>query len=156
MIEIKPIHWQDTIAIRHAVLWPQHPPEFCHVSDDETGLHFGGFYHSVGDTENDQACVCVASVYLEGQRARLRKFATLAAYQGQGIGGQMLQYIQQALQQHGVNLLWFDARESAIGFYERQGFSTYGERFYKEDVAYRKMQRTLNHSDTPHGINHPQ
>jgi len=47
------------------------------------------------------------------------------------------------LKMYGVEHLWFDARESAIGFYKRFGFGVLGERFYKKDVPYFKMDAEL-------------
>jgi len=48
-------------------------------------MHFGAFV-------NDEL-VCVASVYIKSDKARLRTFATKIDYQGQGIGSQMLKFI---------------------------------------------------------------
>jgi ribosomal protein S18 acetylase RimI-like enzyme len=63
--------------------------------------------------------VSVASVYREGRSARLRKFATATEFQGRGIGTKMLKHILSDLESKGVSHFWCDARESAMGFYER-------------------------------------
>lgn len=125
------IDWQQTIAVRHQVLWPSRPPEFSKVENDADGLHFGAFVAN--------ELVCVASVFIDGNSARLRKYATLAEYQGQGLGTEVLQTIFTYLQQAQVKHFWCDARESAIGFYQRFGMQVEGERFYKSEVAYVKM-----------------
>ena len=132
---IQPISWQQTIPIRHQVLWPHKPPEFCHVEGDLEAMHFGAFI--------DNELVSVASVYLMSDKARLRKFATKEAYQHQGIGSNMLTTIIQSLRSHDVKVFWCDARESAVNFYRRFNMQPYGERFYKDDVAYFKMQVSL-------------
>jgi len=134
-MEIRRICWQQTIPLRHAVLWPTKPPEYCHVEGDHNALHFGTFI--------DETLVCVASVYVNSNKARLRKFATHTDYQGQGIGSQMLRHILTALKETDVNVFWCDARESALNFYRRFDMQTCGERFYKADVCYFKMQRAL-------------
>jgi predicted GNAT family N-acyltransferase len=139
MVSLK---WQDTIAIRQTVLWPNQPAEFCHVNGDETAIHYGV-------TINDQL-VAVASINLDKgsdgkQRARLRKFATLQSYQSQGVGTFLLKNIMQQLQSQGISSLWCDAREEAIGFYQRLGLQAHGERFYNVDVAYFKMEVVFNH-----------
>lgn len=134
-MEIRSISWQQTIPLRHRVLWPSKPPQYCHVEGDHDALHFGAY--------SNNELVCVASVYIQSDSARLRKFATDAAYQNQGIGSKMLKYILQSLKQTQTKIFWCDARESAIGFYQRFGMQPYGERFYKADVAYFKMQVTL-------------
>lgn len=132
---IKELSWQQTIPIRHQVLWPHKDPSFCKVEGDETGLHFGA--------EIDGQFVCVASVYPHADNARLRKFATLPKYQKQGVGSAMFEYVLEQSRLNGIKVFWFDARESALAFYRRFGFEAEGERFYKSDVPYFKMSKRL-------------
>ncbi|WP_394223157.1 GNAT family N-acetyltransferase [Alteromonas gracilis] len=134
-MEIRNISWEQTIPLRQSVLWPNKPPEFCHVDGDTDAIHFGAF-------TNGQL-VCVASVYIKSDKARLRKFATKTDYQGQGIGSQMLKFIIHSLKNTVVKLFWCDARESALSFYQRFGMQPYGERFYKANVSYFKMEVKL-------------
>ncbi|WP_199609512.1 GNAT family N-acetyltransferase [Flocculibacter collagenilyticus] len=134
-MEIKTISWEQAIPLRHRVLWPSKTPEFCYVEGDEEGLHFGAFI--------DEVLVCVASVYVHQNKARLRKFATDVRYQQQGIGSKMLNHIIQSLKASGLAYFWCDARETASGFYSRFGMHKSSERFYKSDVAYFKMELAL-------------
>ncbi|MGX5203483.1 GNAT family N-acetyltransferase [Aliikangiella sp. IMCC44632] len=134
-MEIRTISWEQTIPLRHSVLWPTKPPEYCQVEGDQEALHFGAF------TNNE--LVCVASVYLNLDKARLRKFATKADFQNKGIGSKMLRYIFRSLKNTNAKVFWCDARESALPFYQRFGMQPYGERFYKADVSYLKMKVAL-------------
>ena len=134
-MEIIEINAQETIAIRHEVLWPNKAPEFCIVEGDSEALHFSVILN--------EKMVCVASIYIDGEIARLRKFATLSQFQGQGIGSLMLNHLVKQLKNQGMHSLWFDARESAISFYNRLGFTVTGKRFYKNDLAYYKMHVDL-------------
>lgn len=109
--EIKNISWEQTIPLRHGVLWQNKPSEYCHVHGDNDGLHFGAFI-------NDDL-VCVASVYLKSDKARLRKFATDARYQDQGIGSKMLNLIIQSPKNYHTKFFWCNAWESTLGFYKR-------------------------------------
>ncbi len=82
---IKQIPWQDTIIVRHAVLWPDKDPQFCHVPGDENAIHFGGYING--------SLTCVASIFIHNKSARLRKFATYVEHQGKGYGSTMLTHI---------------------------------------------------------------
>lgn len=126
---------EQTLPIRHQVLWPEQSVEFCRVPDDADGLHYGVYEGGV--------LVCVASVFIAGDQARLRKFATLPEYQGKGIGTAVIEYILAELKGNNVRGFWCDARESAGGFYHRFGMAAEGERFYKGDVPYFKMAMIL-------------
>ena len=130
-MKIKMISAEETLPIRFAVLWPSKSEEFCRVEEDEQGLHYGAF--------DGDKLVCVASIFIENDSARLRKFATLHDYQGKGIGSQVLQRIISDLQAKQVRQLWCDARETAAGLYQRFTMNKCGERFYKGDVPYFRM-----------------
>jgi len=131
-MEIKAVSWEQTISLRHKVLWPDKAPEYCHVEGDNDGLHFGAFINN--------ELICVASVYLESDKARLRKFATDVRFQDQGIGSNMLTFIIRSLKETQAKVFWCDARESALGFYKRFEMQICSERFYKAEVAYFKME----------------
>lgn len=129
--KIQEISWRDALPIRHRVLWPQRDAEFCSVPGDEEALHFGVFVES--------ELVTVASVFIDGACARLRKFATLPAYQGRGLGSSLIAKILARLSVESIEVFWCDARETAVDFYQRFGMQPEGERFYKENIAYFKM-----------------
>ena len=126
---------EETLPIRHQVLWPDELPEYCRVVGDNNALHFGV-------TINDEL-ISVASIYINDSTARLRKFATLKKFQGKGAGSFLLNHIIDALKQMKISYFWFDARKSAVGFYRRLGFLSSGELFYKNKVAFCKMYTTL-------------
>lgn len=137
-MRIKQLNWQDTLAIRHEVIWPSKPIEFCHIENDENAWHYGVYI--------EQKLVCVASVYPELKQeplinsARLRKFAILNAFQQQGIGSFILNHFIASLKAQSIRFFWCDAREFAVEFYKRFGFQITSSRFYKGDIPYVKMQ----------------
>ena len=134
-LKILSIHWMQTIPIRHCVLWPDRPPEFCALDGDKDAWHFGAFMH--------EELVGVASVFITQSGARLRKFATLKDFRHQGIGSALLMHALQMAEAQGLQYFWCDARESALPFYARFGMTAEGERFYKSNVPYFKMSRSL-------------
>ncbi|WP_027708523.1 GNAT family N-acetyltransferase [Zooshikella ganghwensis] len=134
-MNIKQINAEDVLPVRHQVLWPEKPIEFCCVDEDVTGIHFGVYL--------DQRLVSVASIYIDGTQARLRKLATLNDYQGKGIGSALIEYVLTYLMESRIQYLWCDARESARSFYQRLGFKVFGERFFKSSVPYFKMGLVL-------------
>jgi predicted GNAT family N-acyltransferase len=129
------ITWQQALPIRHQVLWPEKDPMFCQVDGDETAMHYGVFM--------EESLVCVASIYIEGSSARLRKFATLPDYQGQGIGTSLIASIMKELTGLGIRHFWCDARTTAFEFYWRLGLDKQGEAFLKSGISYYKMSVEL-------------
>lgn len=134
-VAIHPIEAAATYALRHAVLWPEQPPAYVQLPDDAAGQHFGAF---VGDE-----LVSVISLFVAGEEARFRKFATAPAWQGRGIGGQLLACTIAAATASGATSLWCDARASALGFYQRFGLQPEGPPFAKGDIPYQRLRRPL-------------
>ena len=130
-MEIKRITWEQALPIRHVVLWPDKELGFCKVEGDETAFHYGAYVNN--------NLVCVSSVYIDKENARLRKFATLKEHQGKGIGSKVIAHILRELKEKNMVHFWCDARKSAVGFYKRFGMTVGGDEFFKSGVPYFKM-----------------
>jgi len=134
-LNIKQLTAEEVLPIRHTVLWPKKPLEFCKVEGDEEALHFGVLHNNT--------LVCVASIYINKNSARLRKFATLVPFQGQGIGSFLLRHIFNILKKQKVTHFWCDARVESAGFYANLGLKTKGAQFYKSELPYIIMEKSL-------------
>lgn len=130
-VKIQNITWQETLEIRHQVLWPDKPISFCKVEGDQSAIHYGAFI--------DEKLVCVASIYIDNQEARLRKFATLPKFQGKSIGTKVIEHAISNLKSLNINYFWCDARATALSFYQKFGLEIEGNEFKKSDISYYKM-----------------
>lgn len=134
-LTIRRIAAEETIDLRHRVLWPALPREVCVLPDDDEGLHAGGFIAG--------ALVCVASIFLNSAGARLRKFATAPEFQRQGIGTAVLRHVVCMAREAGADRLWCDARVDASSLYARIGMSAEGEAFERRGMAFIRMAMPL-------------
>jgi len=134
-MNIRVIQWQDALPIRHKVLWPSKPALFCKVKNDELAQHYGVYI--------DDKLVSVASIYIDDNRARLRKFATLVEFQGRGLGTKLISHILSQLKNIDITHFWCDARKTAISFYSRFNMIQQGDQFDKSGVLYVKMSVQL-------------
>ncbi|KAI0847282.1 GCN5-like N-acetyltransferase [Daldinia vernicosa] len=161
LISIRPISAKDTYALRQAVLWPNKPLTYVQLPDDIFGQHFGAFVsngdNSDANNNGEDSCdsrdgkqysgellVSIISLFDDGSgAARFRKFATAQLWQGKGVGSALLSYTIEAAARKGATSIWCDARQSALGFYQRFGMSGEGEVFFKGEVPYLRMSRAL-------------
>ncbi|MDO7883890.1 GNAT family N-acetyltransferase [Hymenobacter cheonanensis] len=135
-VAIQPITAAQTYALRHAVLWPAKPLAYVQLPEDEAGQHFGAFVEG--------ALVAVISLFVGAHGvARFRKFATDPAWQGRGVGTALLHHLIGVAQAQGASQLWCDARQNTLPFYQRFGLAPKGEVFYKGEVPYVRLSRTL-------------
>ena len=79
------------------------------------------------------ACVTLFPQAFEQETAvRLRGMAIDPAYQGRGWGRVLVRHACRHVVAEDVELLWCNARVSAAGFYEKQGFELTGPVFLTE------------------------
>ncbi|KAH8822626.1 hypothetical protein DL96DRAFT_1618523 [Flagelloscypha sp. PMI_526] len=156
------IHPDQTIALRHAVLWPDKPIEYVLLPEDAQGWHFGAFLETelAADDQMRQP-VAVISLFSEPlptseigdqtqsgnvRAIRFRKFACDAQLQGQGIGTALFAFALSAVRSEDINgdILWCDARRSTMPWYKRRGMVEFGPPFYKGTIEYIRMKLELN------------
>jgi GNAT superfamily N-acetyltransferase len=130
---IKEVSIEQILPIRQQVMWPDKPIDFVRVPEDENGIHFGLFV--------EENLISVVSVFIHGQEAQFRKFATLEKYQGKGFGTNLLQFVFDFLEEKKVNRIWCNARISKAGFYQKFGMTTTAATFEKEGMEYVVMER---------------
>ncbi|TBU25091.1 hypothetical protein BD311DRAFT_765278 [Dichomitus squalens] len=150
---IRRITPEETVPLRHSVLWPDKSLDYVKLPEDDFGDHYGVFIDGVS------APAAVISVFYETfpqpensapnevspvvPALRFRKFACDPAHQGKGLGTKLLLHVFNDAQKFGA--IWCDARLSSAGWYEREaiGMSRFGEIFLKEGIEYVRMKKTF-------------
>ncbi|TGE17811.1 GNAT family N-acetyltransferase [Hymenobacter elongatus] len=121
---VRPPHSPTDFAayyqLRYQVLrqpWQQ-PPGSERADDDDHPATIHALF-----TAPDGQVAGVARLHpaAPGQ-AQVRYMAVDPTYQGQGVGRQLLDYLEQAARQLGLTECVLHARESAVAFYQRQGY----------------------------------
>lgn len=116
-------------------MWPDQPIDYIKLEDDEDGIHFGFF--------NQDQLVSVVSLFIDGNSAQFRKFATEAKEQGKGYGGKLLLHMMEEAVNCGVNMLWCNGRLDKASFYEKFGMIKTSRHFMKDGIAFVVMQKDL-------------
>lgn len=130
MKKIQKIESKATFVVRHPVLRNGKPMESCCFDGDDlsTSNHFGLFY--------DEKLVGVVSVFkntntifnFENQ-LQIRGMAILPEFQKNGLGTDLMKHCETYYSAKNEVLIWFNARENAIPFYEKLGYSIVGAPF---------------------------
>lgn len=139
-VTIRNITTEDTLPLRREVLYPHWQLEQVRVDHDDEGWHFGLY--------EGNELVTVVSLFISGPAAQFRKLATSAHCRGKGYGKRMMQHLREVCLRHGVRTLWCNARDSAETFYLQLGFTRTSDIFYKDDIAFYKMEINLKAPDT--------
>lgn len=118
---------------------PWNQPQGSEVDDIEDQC-----FHLMAVNE-DQEVIAVARLqYNSDSEAQIRYMAVAGSYQGQGIGRRLIKTMEQHASDTACRSIVLDAREPAVGFYQRLGYSI-DEKSYLlfEQIQHFRMSKTL-------------
>jgi GNAT superfamily N-acetyltransferase len=136
MQNIRKITALKTYSVRHAVLRKGKPLSSCQFDGDdlETTLHFGFFINtelagiiSLYKKSNE--------TFISQNQYQIRGMAALEHHQKKGIGAALVLFCEVYCKKQQVDLIWFNARTTALGFYEKLGYQKTGMPFEIKDVG---------------------
>ena len=97
----------------------------------------------VGAFEDDKILACCLLTQTDPETVRLRQMAVKNNQQGKGIGHSMILFAETLARDKGYKKLMMHARDSAIGFYEKQGYKTMGDQFIEVSIPHHVMEKIL-------------
>jgi GNAT superfamily N-acetyltransferase len=133
---IRKITVTDTYTVRHIVLRAGKPIESCHFEGDElvSTHHFGCFIEDqligvislfeIGNTN-----------FAEQKSFQIRGMAVLYSHQKQGVGEALVNEAESFCVTEKATSIWFNARTSAVGFYQKMGYEIIGSEFEIKEVG---------------------
>jgi N-acetylglutamate synthase-like GNAT family acetyltransferase len=117
---------------------PWNQPEGSERSTDDAHC-----YHIMA-TENNIICAVARLEFISGSTAQLRYMAVDDLYQGRGIGRCIMQHMEEYARQNNTHDLFLNARESALGFYEKLGYKITEKSYLLFDsIQHFKMNKCL-------------
>jgi len=133
---IKQITALETFPVRHPVLRSGKPIESCQFEGDnlKSTIHFGLF-----ESDKIQGVISLFEIknvqFASEKQHQIRGMAVLAQHQKKGFGKMLIINAEQYCIQKQSNLIWFNARQKAVGFYKKMGYSSIGLPFNIEGVG---------------------
>ena len=133
---IKEIQSSETYLVRQEVLRKGKPLETCHFEgdDEKTTKHFG--------IELNEKIIGIVSVYqvnsqlfFDENQFQIRGMAVLEAHQQKGYGALLVERAEKYCFEKNASVIWFNAREKAVPFYEKNGYQTKGNSFEIPEVG---------------------
>ena len=136
MHSIQKITATETYPVRHIVLRAGKPIESCQFDGDELGSthHFGYYFNnqiigviSLFEIKNEP--------FVAQKPFQIRGMAVLPSFQKQGIGEALVKEAEKFCTTQKADLTWFNARTTAVGFYQKMGYKILGPEFEIYDVG---------------------
>ena len=93
--------------------------------------------------EGEELVACVVIRPLGEGVVKLRQMAVEPEWQGRGAGRRLLEGVEEALRRDGLKRIELNARDTAVGFYEKLGFGKVGEEFIEVTIPHWKMVKEV-------------
>lgn len=97
----------------------------------------------IGCFEDDRLEGCCLLTATDATTVRLRQMAVTSGLQGKGIGRVLLQFAENIARDRGYKKLTMHARKTAVGFYEKLGYSIVGDEFKEVTIPHFVMEKKL-------------
>ncbi|MEN9326462.1 MAG: hypothetical protein RI943_883 [Bacteroidota bacterium] len=136
MHSIQKITATETYPVRHIVLRAGKPIESCKFDGDELVST-----HHFGYCLNNQIIGVISlfaidnSHFITQKPFQIRGMAVLPTYQKQGIGEALVNEAEKFCTTQKADLIWFNARTTAVGFYKKMGYEIVGSEFEIKEVG---------------------
>lgn len=136
MKNIREIAATETFSVRHPVLRQGKPIESCRFDGDdlETTHHFG-IFHENGLVGVISIFEAKSKFFIEEKQFQIRGMAVLEHHQKKGFGEALVKHAEKFIQKQNGDLIWFNARILAVGFYQKLGYQIIGDPFDIGDIG---------------------
>lgn len=106
------------------------------LETEKNNIHIGCF-------DDDKLEGCCMLVPIDKTTVQLRQMAVIAGLQGKGIGKVLMQFAENISRDLGYKKMIMHARKTAIGFYEKLGYSVVGNEFLEVTIPHFEMEKVL-------------
>ena len=106
------------------------------IENENNDIHIAAY-------EDDEILGCCMLTQVKPTTVRLRQMAVKTGLQHKGIGKVLMQFAENIARDHGNKLMTMHARKSAVGFYEKQGYTVSGNEFMEITIPHIVMEKDL-------------
>jgi predicted GNAT family N-acyltransferase len=138
MIDHGTKEYQQMVHLRHEIL--RKP---LGLAFDEAELEKEKEDILIGAFEDDRLLGCCLLSPMDTSTIRLRQMAVPNNMQGKGIGRALMIFAENIARDQRYRKLCMHARKTALGFYEKLGYSVSGEEFIEVTIPHYIMEKAL-------------
>ena len=97
----------------------------------------------IGAFDEEEMTGCCILTKINENNVKLRQMAVLKNMQGKGIGETIIQFAENIARDKGYITLTMNARDTALGFYEKYDYKIEGEGFLEVNIPHHMMKKNL-------------
>lgn len=132
--------YDETVRLRDQVL---RKPLGLEFTAEQLAEEYDSRHLTAADADGN-LLACLVLVPLEDGEIKMRQVAVRPDVQGRGVGTALVKYSEQSAFDEGYRKMVLHARETAVPFYRKLGYSIEGGRFTEVGIPHVKMQKKLS------------
>lgn len=138
LIDYNSTEYKDMLALRMEILRKPLGLTFSQedLDKEKDDIFLGAF-------EEEKIMACCVLTRLGSGVCKLRQMAVHPSMQQNGLGASLLNFAENVAKDTGCSNMIMHARKTAIGFYEKQGYSVYGDEFEEVTLPHVSMKKML-------------
>jgi len=137
--------YEQTVSMRDEVLRKPLGLQFSpgELTDEKSSFHLACLRDGI-------LVACLVLKPLPGKQIRMRQLAVRSGSRGQGLGRTLVSYSESFARDQGHEEMVLHARETAVGFYEKAGYTVSGDRFVEVTIPHFSMRKSLLNNEHSH------
>ena len=138
LIDYNSTEYKDMLALRMEILRKPLGLSFTQedLEKEKDDIFLGAF-------EEDKILACCVLTRMATGECKLRQMAVHPSMQQNGLGASLLNFAENIARDNGCRTMIMHARKTATGFYEKQGYSVYGDEFEEVTIPHVAMKKLL-------------
>ena len=93
--------------------------------------------------ENEDVIACCILTEINSDTVQLRQMAVIPNYQQKGLGKELLLFAEKTARENQYSVIRMHARKTALGFYEKSGYTVIGEEFTEVGIPHFEMVKKI-------------
>lgn len=90
-----------------------------------------------------EGCCMLTKDPQDAKAFKLRQMAVINGLQGKGLGKALIMYCEKIAANQGAKKIFMHARKTAVGFYEKLGYTIEGPEFLELNIPHYRMSKNL-------------
>jgi predicted GNAT family N-acyltransferase len=93
--------------------------------------------------ENGEVIACCILTKINSDTVRLRQMAVVLKKKKKGLGKEILRFAEETARHNQYSVICMNARKTAVGFYEKSGYTVIGEEFIEVGIPHFEMLKKI-------------
>jgi predicted GNAT family N-acyltransferase len=139
IIEYGTPEYDETVRLRYEVLRKPLGLEFTEeqLAKEYQDTHLGIY------NEYNELIACLIMTEKDASVVKMRQVAVSSELQGKGVGKELVYFFEAMAKHRGYKTIELHARETAVPFYEKLGYTAQGEIFTEVNIPHLYMSKLL-------------